>query len=116
MAFLSALGAVFVFTLACNLDTVLLAMGYAAAGIRVTAGESVLVAGVTTAVTWCSLVLGEAAVPLFPGGRAELLGGLALVGLGLWFLLDWLRGRGPLPTGTPPDGCGAGSPWRPPWR
>lgn len=102
MAFLSALGAVFLFALACNLDTVLLAMGYAAAGIRVTAGESVLVAGVTTAVTWCSLVLGEAAVPLFPGGRADLLGGLALVGLGLWFLLDWLRGRGAAPGGEAP--------------
>ncbi len=93
MGVLSALGAVFLFTLACNLDTVLLAMSYAVKGIHVTAGQSVLVAAVTTAVTLLSLLLGDAAAALLPVG-AGTLGGLALIALGLWFLLDWLRGPG----------------------
>ncbi len=91
MGAVSALGAVFLFTLACNLDTLLLAMGYALKGIHVTAGQSVLVAGVTTGVTLFSLLLGDTAAALLPVG-AGTLGGLALVGLGFWFLLDWLRG------------------------
>ena len=90
MGILSALGAVFLFTLACNLDTVLLAMGYALKGIHVTAGQSVLVAAVTTAVTLLSLLLGDAAAALLPVG-AGMLGGVALVALGLCFLLDGLR-------------------------
>ena len=94
MDFFLALGAVFLFSLACNLDTVLLAMGYAVKGVHVTAGQSVLVAAVTTAVTLFSLALGGAAAAILTTGTAEVLGGLALVGIGLWFLLDWLRGKG----------------------
>ena len=92
MGVLSALGAVFLFTLACNLDTVLLAMSYAVKGIHVTAGQSVLVAAVTTAVTLLSLLLGDAAAALLPVG-AGALGGLALIALGLWFLLPLLHQR-----------------------
>ena len=94
MEFVLALGAVFLFSLACNLDTVLLAVGYAVKGVRVTAGQSVLVAAVTTGVTLFSLVLGDAAAAILAAGTAEMLGGLALIGIGFWFLLDWLRGRG----------------------
>lgn len=94
MALFLTLGALLLFSLACNLDTVLLAMGYAARGIRVTPGQSVLVAAVTTGVTLFSLALGEAAACFLSPGRARTLGGLALVGIGFWFLLDWLRGKG----------------------
>lgn len=80
------------FALACNLDTVLLAAGYAARGLRVSPGHSLVLAGVTTLVTAFSLLLGEAASAVLPSGAAQALGGLALVAIGCWFLLDALRG------------------------
>lgn len=80
------------FSLACNLDTLLLAFCYRVKGVEVTHGQSVLVAVVTTAVTYLSLLLGAvASQSLGEGGTT--LGGLVLVGIGFWFLLDWLRGH-----------------------
>lgn len=83
--------AVLVFSMACNLDTVILSMGYAVKGVRVSAGGRLVIAAVTTAVTWLSLALGELAAGVFPAGLTDVLGGLVLVGIGAWFLLDWLR-------------------------
>lgn len=91
MELFSALGAGFLFALACNLDTVIAAVGL---GARLRAREELLVAAVTTAVTLLSLVLGALGAALLPTGLAERLGGLALTGLGLWCLLDFLRGKG----------------------
>lgn len=85
--FLAAL----VFAAACNLDTVILAMGYGMRGVRLTAAQRMVIGGITTLVTWMSLVLGDTAAAVLPEGLAELLGGLVLVGIGLWFMLDWLR-------------------------
>ena len=85
--FLAAL----VFAAACNLDTVILAMGYGMRGVRLTAAQTMVIGGITTLVTWMSLVLGDTAAAVLPEGLAELLGGLVLVGIGLWFMLDWLR-------------------------
>lgn len=89
-----ALGAAFVFTLACNLDTVLLAMGYAVRGSHIPRGGVLIIALVTTVVTWLSLTLGDTAARLISPAAARVLGGLALVGIGLWFLLDCLRQLG----------------------
>lgn len=91
MDLLSALGAAFLFALACNLDTVLLAMGYAVKGLRIPRGGTLVIALVTTGVTWLSLVLGEAASLLLSPRVSQMLGGLALVGIGCWFVLDYLR-------------------------
>ena len=85
--FLAAL----VFAAACNLDTVILAMGCGMRGVRLTAAQTMVIGGITTLVTWMSLVLGDTAAAVLPEGLAELLGGLVLVGIGLWFMLDWLR-------------------------
>jgi len=82
--------AVLLFAAACNLDTVILAMGYAVRGVRVSAGQALMIGGVTTLVTWLSLLLGDAAALVLPEGLAGVLGGLVLVGIGLWFMLDWL--------------------------
>ena len=86
---LSGLGAAAVFAAACNLDTVLLAMGWAARGVRPGWGQRLVIAGVTTMVTWLSLVLGAGAARLVAP-----LGGLVLVAMGLWCVLDWLRAGG----------------------
>ena len=92
----SILTAVLLFALACNLDTVLLAVGYAAKGVRISSAHSLIIAAVTTAVTWLSLALGDTAARVLSPGLAGKLGGVVLVGIGLWFLLDYLRdlGRG----------------------
>ena len=98
---LACVGAILVFTMACNLDTVLLAMGYAARGLSVSPRGCLILAGVTTGVTWLSLALGAAAGQFLPAGLADMLGGLVLLAIGLWFLRDWPRapveGAEPLP-------------------
>ena len=93
----SALMAGSVFALACNLDTVLAAVGQGAMGEELSPGKALAVAGLTTAVTFLSLLLGAAGAALLPSRLAERLGGLALTALGLWYLLDALRGRGEAP-------------------
>ena len=80
--------AALVFAAACNLDTVILAMGYGMRGVRLTAAQTMVIGGITTLVTWMSLVLGDTAAAVLPEGLAELLGGLVLVGIGLWFMLE----------------------------
>ena len=100
MEVLSALGAGFLFALACNLDTVLAAVGQGAGGRPLGLREALAVSLATTAVTFLSLVLGAAGAALLPGALAERLGGLALTGLGLWYLLDALRGKTGDPVGT----------------
>ena len=88
---LSGLGAAAVFAAACNLDTVLLAMGWAARGVRPGRGRRLIIAVGTTLVTWLSLALGAQASAT---GALPVLGGLVLVGMGLWCVLDWLRAGG----------------------
>ena len=90
----SALAAGLIFALACNLDTVLAAVGQGAGGGRLGLWEVLTVASVTTAVT-----LGSLGAALLPRGLAERLGGLALIALGLWYLLDALRGKDSDPGG-----------------
>lgn len=100
MDFFSALCAGMVFALACNLDTVLAAVGQGAGGGWMGGRETLAVSLMTTAVTFLSLTLGAAGAALLPGPLAERLGGLALTALGLWYLLDALRGKGePVPGG-----------------
>ncbi len=100
MNFFGLLWGAMIFSLACNLDTVLLAIGYAARGVHITPWQCVVVGVITTLVTYLSLALGAAASPLLLGS-GDVLGGLALVGMGLWFLLDWLRGHVEEESATP---------------
>lgn len=100
----SALGAGILFALACNLDTVLAAVGQGA-GRGLDGRSALTVAAVTTAVTFLSLALGAMGAALLPAGLAGRLGGLALTGLGLWYILDALRG------GESSDGEGQGRSW-----
>lgn len=92
--------AVLVFSMACNLDTLILAMGCELKGIRVSGPGRLVIALVTTAVTWLSLALGNLTAGIFSVGLTDMLGGLVLVGIGAWFLLDWLRGP---KSGAEPD-------------
>lgn len=91
MEWFSLLGAAAVFAAACNLDTVILAMGWAVRGVRPGREQRLIIAGLTTLITWLSLMLGTQAAA---AGVVAPLGGLVLVGMGLWCVLDWLRSAG----------------------
>lgn len=93
MDVLSALGAGFLFALACNLDTVVAAVGHGARGRRLDFRTALLLAALTTGITFLSLAMGALGAALLPAGLAGRLGGLALMALGLWYLLDALRGK-----------------------
>lgn len=95
MEWLSLLLAAVLFAAACNLDTVILSMGYAVKGVRVSLSHSLIIAALTTLITWASLLLGAGAARVLSGPLPNLLGGLVLAGIGAWFVLDWLRRLGP---------------------
>lgn len=94
MDFFASVLAGLVFSMACNFDTVLLSMGYSLRGVRVSPVGSLIIAAITTAITWLSLTLGSMASCVLTEGVSNLLGGLVLAGIGLWFLLDYLRSLG----------------------
>lgn len=106
MDFFSAVLAGLLFSIACNLDTVLLSAGYAVKGIPISPSGSLIIAAVTTGITWLSLALGSLAGDLLDQGFTTLVGGLVLVGIGVWFLIDCLRslGRAGEEEGPPPSG------------
>ena len=85
------LGAAALFAAACNLDTVILSMSLAARGARVTLSQSLILAALTTLITWLSLTLGRQAAGAVGTRAVSALGGIALVAIGLWYILDWLR-------------------------
>ena len=93
------------FGLASNLDTWVLALAWGLRGVRLRAGVQLVIAGVTTAVTWLALLLGSAAQRLL-APAAGVLGALMLVGMGLWTVLDWLRELGRTQD-SPPAGPGS---------
>ena len=81
------------FALACNLDTLLLALSFGLRGMPLHWREGAILAGVTTWITAVSLGVGARAGELIPPSVARALGGLVLTGLGLWCLLEWLGTR-----------------------
>lgn len=91
--FVSAL----LFALACNLDTVLLALGFRLKGLRLSGRGVLVIAAVTTLLTAAALEVGRRAAGLLDPVFARPAGGLVLLLLGLWFLQDGLRH----PTQTP---------------
>ena len=93
------------FALACNLDTVLLAAGFRLRGMRLSPWGAVVIAAITTLITVFSLFLGQRAALLLRGSLPKSLGGLVLVAMGLWFLLDWLRRPG-ADSSVPPPAAG----------
>ena len=100
MNWLSALTAAALFAAACNLDTVLLSAGFAARGVVLRRGYGLVIAALTTLITWLSLALGAGAAALLGGRPPQVLGGRVLAGLGAGVLLDWLRRPGPPPEGA----------------
>lgn len=107
MEWFSMLAAALLFAAACNFDTVILAMGWAVRGVRPSFSHTLVIAGLTTLITWLSLALGQGAAVRMGTGFAGALGGLVLAGIGLWFVLDWLRSLGtPHQEETPAAGVG----------
>jgi len=116
MALISALVTAFFFALACNLDTVLLAAGYGARGVRIPARHALVLAAITTVVTWLSLILGDLVAAAAPEA-ANMLGGLARWASGAGFC--WTSSAGKRAAGrTVPSSpvWRGGSPWLRLWR
>lgn len=111
MEWCSMLAAAVLFAAACNFDTVLLAMAWAVRGVRPSPAHSLVIAGLTTLITWLSLVLGRGAADALGGQLAGALGGLVLAGIGLWFVLDWLQGLGRQGREEPPAAAGGLLSW-----
>lgn len=84
----------FLFALASNLDTLILALAWGVRGHHLSGVSRLVIAGLTTVVTWLSLALGHVAGTLFAAGSAGTLGALVLIVMGLWTLLDWLQNLG----------------------
>lgn len=82
------------FSLACNLDTLVLALSFGCRRMTVPLSGCVTLAAVTTLVTALSLLLGGAAGAILPPASAVRAGGTVLTALGGWMILDWLRSRG----------------------
>lgn len=82
---------IMLFALACNLDTLLLSFTYALRGIKLSWRCAAVLAASTSVVTGLALGLGEL-VGVQLNGAANALGALVLLGMGLWTLLDWMRG------------------------
>lgn len=82
---------VFLFALACNLDTLVLGIGFGARGTAPTLRGCLILAAVTSVITALALWLGGLGGGLFPPLLARKAGGLFLVGIGLWMLLDYLK-------------------------
>ena len=89
MEWLSLLLTAVLFAAACNLDTVILSMGYAVKGVRVSLSHSLIIAALTTLITWASLLLGAGAARVLRGPLPNLLGGLVLAGIGA-LALPWI--------------------------
>lgn len=81
---------ILLFTLSCNVDTLLLTARCALSGRTLTAAEALAVAGVTSAVTGASLLLGGIAGAGLRGVAGYLGGGL-LIAMGVWSVADGLR-------------------------
>ena len=78
----SILTAVLLFALACNLDTVLLAVGYAAKGVRISSAHSLIIAAVTFVICFAGLQIGKKAGTRL-AGKAGTLGGAILIFIGI---------------------------------
>lgn len=81
---------ILLFTLSCNLDTLLLTVRCALSGRVLNAPEALAVAGVTSAVTGAALLLGGFAGAGLRGAAGYLGGGL-LIAMGVWSIADGLR-------------------------
>ncbi|MBU5436079.1 manganese efflux pump MntP family protein [Pseudoflavonifractor sp. MSJ-37] len=93
MELCSSMAAALCFALACNLDTLLLAVVCGGRGLQISLLHALVLAVETTAVTALSLLLGSAFSTVLPVRTTEALGGLVLIGIGLWTLLDALQGQ-----------------------
>ena len=88
------LGSLLIFTLACNLDTLVLAIGFGQRGVRPTGRGCLLLGAVTSLITGVALALGQGAGGLIDPAAARQGGGLVLMAVGAWMLLDWLKTPG----------------------
>lgn len=74
-----------------NLDTVTVAISYGMNKIKIPWISSLLIAIISTLGTFLSMEFGSLLVDFIPANLADLIGGLMLIIIGVWFLIDFLR-------------------------
>ncbi|MEG0295657.1 MAG: sporulation membrane protein YtaF [Clostridium sp.] len=74
-----------------NLDTVTVAISYGMNKIKIPWISSLLIAIISTLGTFLSMEFGSLLVDFIPANLADLIGGLMLIVIGVWFLIDFLR-------------------------
>ena len=116
MELCSSMAAALCFALACNLDTLLLAVVCGGRGLQISLLHALVLAVETTAVTALSLLLGSAFSAVLPVRTTEALGGWSSSASGSGPFWTPSRGRRPPGrTSLPVLPSGTGSAWPPPW-
>ena len=89
------------FLLSANLDTVLLAMSWGLRQRRFTTLAVLIIAAITTVATWLALVLGGYTAELMAAQTAKEAGGVLLILIGIWMVIDGLREKEVCQTAIP---------------
>ena len=76
-----------ILSIAANLDTLLIALAYGMAHIRLSPIHCLIIAGITTTGTCLSIWLGSLLSSFMPAFLPGLLGGLLLAGMGCYFII-----------------------------
>lgn len=92
----------FCLILTANLDTLFLSMGWGLRNRHLTWWGTLLIAGVTSVMTWLSLEIGETTASFLPETAAKTLAAALLMAIGAWILLKWLKDEGQSPTPDQP--------------
>ena len=81
------------FIVSSNLDNLVIGLSYGLKGVRIGPLANLLIGLVTLVGTMVSMGFGKLLLAVLPDGVAEVLGSGAILLIGAWFLLGWLRGR-----------------------
>lgn len=82
------------FVVSSNLDNLVIGLSYGLKGISIGPGANLIIGLITLLGTVLSMGAGKGLLLLLPPGRAETVGSLAVLAIGLWLLVGWLRRRG----------------------
>lgn len=83
--------AAFILSLSANLDTFSLSVSYGIKKIRIPFFSNILISLLTTLGTFLSMEFGFFIRNLIPSWIANALGGISMMGIGIWFLIDYFR-------------------------
>ncbi|MGG7076397.1 manganese efflux pump MntP family protein [Clostridium sardiniense] len=87
--FLSA----FILSISSNLDTFAVSISYGMHKIKLPISSNLLIALITTLGTFLSMLFGKLLTNIIPNSISNFIGGIALVLIGIWFLIESIRNK-----------------------